>query len=61
MAALFGLKREDAVSEIRAVAAVVSGWKEHFAGCGVTAQDIEYYAAQIDRPFPRQQREEAGR
>jgi len=61
MAALFGLKRDDAVSEIRTVAAVVSGWKEHFAGCGVTAQDIEYYAAQIDRPFLRQQREEAGR
>jgi serine/threonine-protein kinase HipA len=61
MSALFGLKKDEAAREVRAVAAVVSGWKEHFAACGVTPQDIEYSAAQIDRPFLRQQREEARR
>jgi serine/threonine-protein kinase HipA len=61
MSALFGLKRDQAASEVGAVAAVASRWKEHFAGCGVTPHDIEYYAAQIDRPFLRQQREEARR
>ena len=59
MSALFGLKRDEARREIRAVAQVVSGWKEHFAGCGVTSADIELYAEQIDRPFLREQREEA--
>jgi serine/threonine-protein kinase HipA len=61
LSALFGLKKDDAASEIRAVAEVVSGWKAHFAGCGVTPRDIEYYAAQIDRPFLREQREAASR
>ncbi|MGH8295702.1 MAG: type II toxin-antitoxin system HipA family toxin [Steroidobacteraceae bacterium] len=61
MTALFGLKKDEAANEARAVAAVVSGWKEHFAACGVTQADIEYYARQIDRPFLREQREEAGR
>jgi serine/threonine-protein kinase HipA len=58
MAALFGLKKGEAASEARAVAAVVSEWQEHFAACGVTQRDIEYYAAQIDRPFLREQRQE---
>jgi serine/threonine-protein kinase HipA len=58
MSTLFGLKKGEAASEARAVAAVVSGWKEHFAACGVTPRDIEYYAAQIDRPFLREQRQE---
>jgi serine/threonine-protein kinase HipA len=61
MSALFGLKKDDAAGEIRAVAAVVSGWKEHFAACGVTPRDIDYHAAQIDRPFLREQREAAAR
>jgi serine/threonine-protein kinase HipA len=61
MSALFGLKNDEAASEVRTVAAVVSRWKEHFAACGVTPRDIEYYAAQIDRPFLREQREEARR
>ena len=61
LAALFGLKKDEAASEVNAVAAAVSGWKEHFAGCGVAPRDIEYYAAQIDRPFLREQRQEAGR
>jgi serine/threonine-protein kinase HipA len=61
LSALFGLKKDEAASEVRAVATVVSGWKEHFAGCGVMQRDIEYYAAQIDRPFLREQRQEAAR
>ena len=61
MSAVFGLQKEEAVKEARAVARVVSGWKEHFAACAVTAADIELYAEQIDRPFLREQREEASR
>ncbi len=57
MSSLFSLKRDDAAAEVRMIAAVVSGWKEHFRACGVTAADIEQYAEQIDRPFLRQQRE----
>ena len=56
---LFGLKRDEATREARAVAGIVAGWKEHFSACGVTQADIEYYAGQIDRPFLREQREEA--
>ena len=59
MSVLFSLKADEAASEARAVARVVSGWKEHFAACGVARTDIELYAEQIDRPFLRQQREEA--
>lgn len=59
MSALFALKHDEARREARAVAQVVSGWKEHFAACGVTAADIALYAEQIDRPFLREQREEA--
>ncbi len=59
MSALFALKADEAVKEAGAVAQVVSGWKEHFAACAVTPADIDLYAEQIDRPFLRQQREEA--
>ena len=58
MSQLFGLSANQAVQEVRAVARVVNGWKEHFTGCGVTAGDIEQYAAQIDRPFLKDQRSE---
>lgn len=61
MSAVFGLQKDEAVKEARAVAGVVSGWKEHFAACAVTAADIALYAEQIDRPFLREQREEASR
>ena len=59
MSTLFGLTGDAAAREARAVAQVVSGWKEHFAACGVTAADIELYAGHIDRPFLREQREAA--
>jgi serine/threonine-protein kinase HipA len=59
MCTLFGLKSDEAAGEARAVAQVVSGWKEHFSACEVTPADIELYAEQIDRPFLREQREAA--
>jgi serine/threonine-protein kinase HipA len=59
VSALFALKSDEAAREARAVAQVVSGWKEHFAGCGVAPADIALYAEQIDRPFLREQRERA--
>ena len=31
MSRLFSLTKDEAVNEVRAVAAVVDGWKEHFA------------------------------
>jgi serine/threonine-protein kinase HipA len=56
MSPQFLLTKDQAVREVRAVAAVVSRWQEHFSRCGVSARDIEQHAAQIDRPFLREQR-----
>ncbi|HTV21547.1 MAG TPA: HipA domain-containing protein [Polyangiaceae bacterium] len=58
MCAQFGLKRAAAQREIRTVAKVVAGWREHFASAGVTSSDIELLGEHIDRPFLREQREE---
>jgi serine/threonine-protein kinase HipA len=58
MSLMFSLAKDDAVREVRAVARVVDGWKEHFNSCGVTSRDIDLYAEQIDRPFLRDQRNE---
>jgi len=58
MSQMFALRKDDAVREVRAVAQVVDGWKEHFKACGVTAGDIDLYAEQIDRSFLRDQRNE---
>ncbi|WP_157272042.1 type II toxin-antitoxin system HipA family toxin [Azohydromonas aeria] len=52
----FGLKRAQAVEQIKQVCAAVAGWRVHFAQAGVSAADIESLAAQIDRPFLLQQR-----
>jgi len=52
----FGLKPSEATAQIKRVCDVIAGWKTHFARCGVTACDIESLAAQIDRPFLREQR-----
>jgi serine/threonine-protein kinase HipA len=54
---LFSLKRNDAVAEIARVAAVVSGWPDHFRQCGVSGRDIAMLAEQIDRAFLKAQRE----
>jgi serine/threonine-protein kinase HipA len=48
---LFGLKASQALDHVRRVAAVVSGWKTHFASVGVSRADISLLARQIDRPF----------
>ena len=61
LSGLFALGKDAAAREVRAVARVVSGWKEHFTACGVAAGDIAQYAAQIDRPFLREQRQAAQR
>jgi serine/threonine-protein kinase HipA len=56
MSPLFSLKRNDALTELRAVVATVDTWKEYFAAAGVSPRDIDAYAEQIDRPFLRDQR-----
>lgn len=52
----FGLKRNEAESQVRQVVAVVSGWKAHFAAAGVRAADVESLAQQVDRPLLADQR-----
>jgi serine/threonine-protein kinase HipA len=56
MSQMFALRKDDAVREVRAVARIVDGWKDHFKACGVTAGDIDLYSEQVDRPFLRDQR-----
>jgi serine/threonine-protein kinase HipA len=55
--AQFGLKKTEAIAQVKTVAAVVAQWKQHFAQAGVAARDIESLAGQIDRPFLREQRQ----
>jgi serine/threonine-protein kinase HipA len=57
MCAQFALKPAQAREEIRRVALVVSSWQAHFKSVGVTPNDIELLADQIDRPFLREQRQ----
>jgi serine/threonine-protein kinase HipA len=56
-AALFGLGKDAAYAQIKTVAAVVQGWKTHFAACGVSTADLATLADFIDRPFLKQQRD----
>jgi serine/threonine-protein kinase HipA len=58
MCTQFGLKRDAAVAQAREVARIVRRWTTHFANEGVSARDLDYHAAQIDRPFLREQRNE---
>jgi serine/threonine-protein kinase HipA len=58
MSSMFALERNGAIEEVRAVARTVDGWRKHFQECGVTRNDIELYADQIDRPFLKDQRRE---
>lgn len=55
----FSLTLAQARGVVQEVARVVSGWREHFKGQGVTARDLALLAEQIDRPFLREQREAA--
>lgn len=57
MAKSFWFSRAAAEEEARTVARVVDGWREHFAGQGVSTNDIEALAAHIDRPYLRDQRQ----
>jgi len=52
----FGLKRDEAESQVRQVVAVAAAWKDHFAAAGVRAADVESLAQQIDRPSMVDQR-----
>jgi serine/threonine-protein kinase HipA len=52
----FGLDAAAAQREIRRVAGVVAGWRQHFASIGVSDGDIQLLEEQIDRPFLRDQR-----
>lgn len=56
--ALFGLTKEQALQEIGKVANCVDRWMQHFKKCGVSDADMDMLAAQIDRPFLREQRRE---
>jgi serine/threonine-protein kinase HipA len=58
MCAQFGLKRDAAVQQAREVARVVRRWTTQFANVGVSVRDLEHHAAQIDRPFLREQRQD---
>jgi serine/threonine-protein kinase HipA len=53
---LFGLKPAEARAAVQQVAHVVNGWKAHFVRAGVSQQDIDALARQIDRPFLLDQR-----
>ena len=57
--AQFGLKKAEAIAQVKTVAAVVADWKTHFARAGVLGRDIESLSGQIDRPFLREQRQSA--
>jgi serine/threonine-protein kinase HipA len=45
---LFGYTPIQAADQVARVIRVVDGWREHFAGCGVTNSDLESLAARID-------------
>lgn len=60
MSLMFSLEKDAAVRQMRAVARIVGGWKEHFKRSGVAAADIDLYAEQIDRPFLKDQRDDIG-
>ncbi len=56
-AAQFGLSKDAARREAAKVARVCAGWQEHFAQTGVSAREIDYLAAFIDREFLKVQRD----
>ncbi len=61
MCTQFGLKRDAALAQAREVARVVRRWTTHFANEGVSVRDLDHHAAQIDRPFLREQRQALAR
>jgi serine/threonine-protein kinase HipA len=57
MCSQFGLKPKQATEQLVRVSQVISGWKGHFQSAGVSPNDIDLLAEQIDRPFLWEQRE----
>ena len=53
---LFGLTYDEAAAEIARVARCVDGWAAHFKAAGISGSDLTQLAAQLDRPFLREQR-----
>jgi serine/threonine-protein kinase HipA len=58
MSQTFSLTTDEAVREVRAVAALLMAGRSIFSQCGVTAGDIDLYAQHFDRPFLARQRDE---
>ena len=58
MATMFAMSSDAARKTARDVARVVNRWRRHFRQCGVSKNDIELLAEQIDRPFLKEQRED---
>ena len=54
--AQYWLTLQEARLEVRQVARVIDGWREHFAAKGVSSAAIEELAHHIDRPYLREQR-----
>ncbi len=52
----FGLKPQEATNIVKEISLIISEWKKHFSDCGVSSNDIEDLAEQIDRPFLKDQR-----
>jgi serine/threonine-protein kinase HipA len=59
MCRMFDLQKDEAIQQVRKVVSVVNGWQRHFRDSGVTSGDIELLAEQIDRPFLKEQRDDA--
>ena len=55
----FALTLQRARQVVAEVAAVVQGWQAHFKKAGVGKQDLALLGQHIDRPFLREQREDA--
>lgn len=54
--AQYGMRPKRADALMRQVAAALAGWKDHFHATGVSPQDIDFLAQQIDRPALLEQR-----
>ncbi len=56
--AQFGLSQSEAQKEVKKIARVVAGWREHFVSAGVVNRDVDLLSQQIDHPFLAEQRSE---
>ena len=53
---LFGLSQSEAKAQVKQVIEVVNGWRDHFAGCGVSASDIDSLAERLEDDLGAQRR-----